>query len=167
MSKTALIKELSKMDSAQLVQIIADAYTAKAEIKDYFEFFLNPDVEKLLDKHKQRIAKELSRTKWGHSKARVTVIKKAVKDFLGFAPGVQAELDMYFLTLATLATTERYVHFTGPQERYVAALTVQIMKYGDDNHVFSDVAERFGRFFDSGTASSRFTRIVKEAMANT
>lgn len=164
MSKTILRKELARMDSEQLVQIILDAYDAKGEIKDYFEFFLNPDVEKLLGKHQARLDKELARTRWGQSKARVTVIKRAVKDFLGFAPGVQAELDMYFLTLSRLATAERYVTFTPVQERFVADLVSRIVKYGDEHLVFSDVADRFKRFFDNPVASARFARIVRNAM---
>lgn len=152
------------MDCEQLVQIILDAYSAKAEIKEYFEFFLNPDVETLIKKHKQKITKELSRVKWGHSKARITVIKQAVKDFLGFASGTQADIDMFFITLTALASTERYVNFIPSQERYVTTLVKQIIKYADTHFVFSEVAERFQRFFSHGIASSHIAGIVKEAM---
>lgn len=74
MSKSALRKELDRMSREQLEQIILDAYDAKREIKDYFEFFLNPDVNKLLDKQLAIVAKELSRVKWGTSRARVSII---------------------------------------------------------------------------------------------
>ncbi len=164
MSKTALRKELLRMDNGQLVQIILDAYSAKNEIKEYFEFFLNPDIDKLLEKHRNIITKELSRTKWGHSKARVTILKKAVKDFLGFAPGTKVELDMFFSTLSALAKAERYVHFIPSQEKYVADLTKQIIKYGDEHRQFSTVAERFQDFFLDPTATNRFKRIIKETL---
>ena len=82
MSKTTLRKELKNMNREQLEQIILDAYDARTEIKEYFEFFLNPDVGKLLDKHKARLVKELNRTRWGRSKARVTILKLSVKYFM-------------------------------------------------------------------------------------
>ena len=67
------------MSQEQLVQIIIDAYDARQETKEYFEFFLNPDVEKLFDKFRKDVMKEFNRTKWGRSKARVIVIKRQVK----------------------------------------------------------------------------------------
>lgn len=50
MSKALLKKELAHLDRDQLVEVILNAYSSSKEAKDYFEFFLNPDAEALLEK---------------------------------------------------------------------------------------------------------------------
>ena len=49
MSKLQLKKEIQKLERHQLEQMVLDAYAARKETKEYFEFFLNPDVEKLTE----------------------------------------------------------------------------------------------------------------------
>ena len=51
------------MDADQLRELILDVYSARKEAKEYFEFFLDPDVDKLRDKLWTVIEKELNRTK--------------------------------------------------------------------------------------------------------
>ena len=50
MSKLLLKKEIKDLTRNQLEQMILDAYDAKKEIKEYFDFYVNPDVEKLTEK---------------------------------------------------------------------------------------------------------------------
>ena len=63
MSKNTLKKELDLMDRGQLVDIILDLYSNRPEAKEYFEFFLNPDIEKLREKVITKAQKEIMRTK--------------------------------------------------------------------------------------------------------
>lgn len=65
MSKAQLKKELANLTHEQLIELIINTYGLSSEVKQYYEFFLNPDVEKLLEKYKQAISKELSRAKYG------------------------------------------------------------------------------------------------------
>ena len=51
MSKLRLTKEIKQLERHQLEQMILDAYAARKEIKEYFDFFLNPDVDKLIEKY--------------------------------------------------------------------------------------------------------------------
>ena len=46
MSKLRLTKEIKQLERHQLEQMILDAYAARKGIKEYFDFFLNPDVDK-------------------------------------------------------------------------------------------------------------------------
>lgn len=165
MSKTALRKELQEMNPDQLRAIILDAYDAKTEFKEYFEFFLNPDVGRLLEKHRAKVVKEVNRTKWGKSKARVSVLKKAVKEFIGYRPGPEAVLDMLFLTLQLLGTAERYIDMTDTQIKYIRSLSAQIIEYADNNELASAAFERIGNMLHSGIYSRYFIRIVGEAIA--
>lgn len=165
MSKTSLRKELQEMTTDQLRAIILDAYDARTEFKDYFEFFLNPDVDRLLEKHRTKIVKEVYRTKWGKSKARVSVLKKAVKEFIGYRPGPEAVLDMLFLTLHLLGTAERYIDMGSTQIKYIKDLSGQIIEYADNNQVASIAIERIGNMLHSGIYSNYFARVVGESIA--
>lgn len=164
MSKSKLRKEIAAMSHEQLEQIILDAYDARADIKEYFEFFLNPDIEKLIEKHKKKVAKELLRTKWGSSKARVSVIKQCVKNFIGFNPGVEAVLDMLFLTLEMMCLTERHVDLTPTQDRYVTALGHQILKTADAHEIVAQTMERLQNFISMGAYTYKIKRLLKESI---
>lgn len=95
MSKTALKKELAGFTKDQLIELILDLYTARKEVKEYFNFFLNPDSEKLFEKYRKAIDKEFNRTKWGRSKARISVIKKLLKEFESFQPDIRYRYTLY------------------------------------------------------------------------
>lgn len=131
MSRTALRKELLKMDADQLRAVIADAYDARPEIKEYFDFFLNPDVDRLFDKTMAAVNKETQRTRWGYSKMRVTVLKKLIRDFAGFNPGPEHVLRLYSAVLLRLAAVDRVVDLSPVQERFVGALVVAMLGYAD------------------------------------
>jgi len=165
MSKSALRNELRTMNSEQLQAIILDAYDARAEFKEYFEFFLKPDVNRLLEKHRAKLVKELNRTRWGHSKARVSVIKKAVKEFIGFRPGPEAILDMLLLTLHLLGSAERYIDMADTQIRYIKALAMQIVDFADNNEIASVALNRIGSMLQSGKYSNYFNRTISESIA--
>lgn len=57
MSKAALKKALKEIDRDGLAEIICEMYDARPEAKEYLEFWINPDVDKELDKYKQKIFK--------------------------------------------------------------------------------------------------------------
>lgn len=79
MSKAALKKELNTFSKDQLIEVILGAYSSSKEAKAYFEFFLNPDADALIQENIDFIFKELKRTKYGRSKGRISEIRRAVK----------------------------------------------------------------------------------------
>ena len=89
MSKAALKKEFAGMTREQIIQIVLDAYAARKEVREYFDFFIDPDVDKLMEKTIARIDKELMRGKHGRSTSRITLVRRAIKDFASFDPGAE------------------------------------------------------------------------------
>lgn len=65
MSKAQFKKELAGLEKEQLVEMMVDLYSRRKDFKEYFEFFLNPDVKKLTAKYHDLISKELARVKRG------------------------------------------------------------------------------------------------------
>ena len=102
MSKANLKKELVTFTSEQLVEVILNAYDSSKEAKAYFEFFLNPDVDALLEKKVDIIAKELGRSKHGYCKARISHIRAAIKDFAAFGVGPDYVARLMYYTLRML-----------------------------------------------------------------
>lgn len=167
MSKSTLKKELANMDIGQLRQIILDAYDARKETKEYFEFFLNPDVDKLLDRYNKTLDKELNRTKWGQSKARVTNIKNAIKDVVTLNPGVETVMKMYFTTFQRLGQTERYATFTSSQENLVVYVLKNILVLADKSLMVDETVEKLNSILRRGSFSRLFTKLSNNIINNT
>lgn len=147
------------MDIGQLRQIILDAYDARKETKEYFEFFLNPDVDKLLDKFNKALDKELNRTKWGQSKARVTNIKNAMKDVVTLNPGVETVMKMYFTTFQRLGQTERYATFTSSQDNLVHFVLKSLLELADKSLMVDETVDTLTKILNRGTYSRWFTKM--------
>lgn len=164
MSKSSLSKELKTLSKEQLVQIILDAYSANGDFKEYFEFFLNPDVQKLMQKYEKKIAKELNRTKWNYSKARVSEIKRAVKDFSGYNPGPEHVMQFMIRTLMLMGATERYIEFKPLHFRFIMTLTRQIVEYGDNNQMASECLSELLKICNNINFTTYFRNLVSRAM---
>lgn len=133
MSKRQLDKELQRFDAKRLRSIILDAYDANDAIKRYFEFFINPDADKLLEKAQVAIHKELARCKWRNSKARITRLRATIKEFAGYDPGDEYVLKLMAYTLAEALLAEEYLNLSATLVKGVTDIAVSIYRYGDEH----------------------------------
>ena len=79
MSKTRLVKEISQFTAPQLVELICDAYDAKGvTAKEYFEYYLNPDEQRLYGKSVEGIVKCMSRVKRRRAAFRISKVKELI-----------------------------------------------------------------------------------------
>lgn len=129
MSKAALKKELAAFDREQLTQIILDIYDCNKSAKDYLDFFVNPDVSKLRDRFDRALAKELNRSKRGYSKARISVIRRLLKDFQGFQPGSEAVRDAMLHVITASLAAELHVYYPKTMTEGVATIIEQFVDY--------------------------------------
>ena len=157
MSKLKLKKELESMDRMQLMQVILDAYSARKETRDYFEFFLNPDIEKLKEKTIAKIDKELRRGKYGRSTSRITVVRRAIKDFASFDPGDEYVRDIMLETLRRILDIEKYVYFKDTFEKGTHKLVDDIIAYADSHALMDSTLRKLHDFsIDPGLGSASF-----------
>lgn len=131
MSKQALKRELSGLTAPQLVEVIMDAYASRAEIKEYFEYYLNPDVERLRQKYMKPVEREFRRSKRRMCGARVSHVTKALKQFRSFSPGAESEVTYMLDILRVMAAAERMVDFSDIQWNLVSRLVVDILDTAD------------------------------------
>lgn len=141
MSKTQLKKELKAMDADQMRELILDLYAARPEAKAYFDFFLDPDVDKLTDRAKAAVNKELGRIKRGMLSARFSVIRKALKDYESFGPGADHVLRLMLDTLARAVAAERLYYAKPAFVNGTARLALDTLKYGDKHLLFDQAVE--------------------------
>jgi len=55
MGLTDIKKELKKLDKGKLVDFIADLYRKNKSVKEYFDFFLNPNENELFRKYRNKV----------------------------------------------------------------------------------------------------------------
>ena len=162
MSRTKLKKELSAMTAPQLVEVILDAYSARNEIRDYFEYFLEPYPDKLYEKYRLAIDKELQRVKRNMLKARTSHINAAIKTFDSFSPGIdyQIKLRQYVLDSLRSATWAHY--YTASHMNLAGRLTTELLRLGDRSETFAEVYNDINIIADH--VSRRVAREFRDAV---
>lgn len=159
MSKLQLKKELVNMEKDQLVELILDAYSARKETKEYLEFFLSPDVEKLQAKYETAVSKELNRVRrGGYCKARISHIKSLIKEFASFQPGFEAEMDLLFYTLSYAMAAESHLHFPETLMRGIASLVRMLVDIADTNLAIDKTIKNLKAMFCNEQSGSRYFR---------
>lgn len=134
MSKAQLKKELAAMEKGQIIDLMLEAYSARKEIKGYFEYFLNPDVEALMKKYEAAVDKELKRVKRGsYSKARISFIKKQIKEFALYQPGYDKELEFMMAVFSKLLYHEAFVYYPEVLNKGTVTIMTQILELADRN----------------------------------
>lgn len=166
MSRTALKKELSTLTAPQLVEVILDAYAARKEIRDYFEYYLNPDVSKLMDKYLKIVIREFGKSKYRHSKARTSVVKKALKDFTSYSPGDDAEIKALQHTVDVMAAAEWKYNFSDSQWNLVNFIAHKLLEIADRGCRFDVTFAALSHIAspERHLASSRFRDCIIEAI---
>ncbi len=158
MSKASLRKELVTFTNEQLVEVILNAYSSSKEAKAYFEFFLNPDVDALLEKKIDLIAKELNRSKRNYSKARISRIRAAIKDFEAFGVGPEAVGKLMYGTIRMLVGQYRYLNYTEALLKGTYKLVRDYIDYADAHGIAQEALENLNsmcRETGLGTAGMR------------
>ncbi len=154
------------MTHEQIVQVVMDAYSARKETREYFDFFLDPDVDKLQEKTLARIDRELSRSKHGHSTSRITQIRREIKNFAGFDPGPEHVRNLMIETLRRILVREKYVYYKEAFEKGTRKLIEDIVQYADTHAIIDSTItalSEIARDPAMGTASFR-TRMLSRFM---
>ena len=166
MGKLQLKKELMGMTPEQVVQVVLDAYSARKEIKQYFDFFLDPDVNKLREKAEKLIDKELSRTRRNYCIARITVIRRVIKDFAAYDPGDEYVRNLMLFALRRIILLEKYYYFKDAFEKGARRLVDDLVAFADKHMLVDTTMEALrsmARDSSLGTASFRNRLLMRFA----
>ena len=158
MGKIQLKKEIQSLPREQLEAMILEAYEARKEIKQYFDYFINPDVNKLTDKYQLEISKEFHRSKRGYTKARITNIRRLYKEFQGFHPGFDKEIEVLMYAITTALECERAFHFSDTLMRGIGSLMILMVEIADRNLVADNILTRLTALLADERSGTRYFR---------
>ena len=150
MSKNALRKELLTFTGEQLVEVILNAYSASKETREYFEFFLNPDADALLEKKTEIIAKEIARSKRGYSRARISNIRAVIKKFESFGVGAEMLGKLMIYTIRMLLAQSRYARYSDTLLNGTIKLANDYIALADKNGFATEALQNIDSLGSSG-----------------
>ncbi|MCM1505413.1 MAG: DUF6155 family protein [Muribaculum sp.] len=158
MSKASLKKELKQLTRDQLESLIIEAYESRKEIKEYFEYFLNPDIEKLNERFRKALDKEAFRSKRGYSKTRITELKRMIKNYAGFQPGFDQEINFMILVVNICMLSEISYYWSESQMAYLEKLVDEILDLADRNMIIEKTIARLTNLFETTNTGTKYLR---------
>ena len=94
MSKRELKKYLNSLNEAKLIKIILDTYSNNKDAKEYLDYIVSPNEEEQFLKAKNIIEEEYFPEKTFPPKSRLSVAKRAIRDFSRLNPSPEREAEL-------------------------------------------------------------------------
>lgn len=161
MSKTSLKKLLLTLSSDQKDELILDLYSARAEAKEYLDFFVDPDIEKLLDKTVTAIAKEINRkAKRQYLKPRITKIRALIKKVATLNPGREYVVELMTRTIEEAAKAGSRFWFTEAHDTAFSRILSDTVILADETGILTLTVGRLKDIIES-ISSSAYSRPSK------
>lgn len=161
MSKAKLRKEIAQFTSEQLREMLLDLYDARREAKEYLEFFLDPDVDKLTEKYTKVIDKEFNRTKRRLISPRWTVVRNAIKVYASFKPGSEAVANLMLHTLSLACHNLRYHNVAPTMLNGARRLVTDTLKFGDTHYMASLTTPSVAKIINSIPTTFYHSRLAR------
>lgn len=168
MSKTQLKRELQHLDADQLRELLVEVYEARKEAKEYLDFFINPDIDKMMEKYKTAANKEIGRVTRHRARPRVTRLRKLIKDFSGFNPGAEyeAELMTYIIEQFCSIGADNWIKESTQQSmaKHVGSTLVFIDRHGIVNDYLPRITKAIENMKPVNFYCSGFKRLLRETV---
>ncbi|MDE7025092.1 MAG: hypothetical protein K2O88_04335 [Paramuribaculum sp.] len=166
MSKTTLKKAIQELDANQLRELIMDIYAANCDSRHYLDFFANPNINTLLDKARTAISKEVNRSSRGTSKARISVIKKAIASITCLQPGAEETLEIMQYAVVSLCLSAHIHYFKETLVNSTAKLLNDTLIYADRNQLLSNCLPLLERTISELPSTSHRRSALKQTLRN-
>lgn len=148
MSKSALKRELATFNREQLVDVILAAYSSSKQARNYFEFFLSPDPEMLIQSCIDSIFKELKRVRRGGvSKGRISEIRKTVRLVSDYGLSDEYVAKMLISVISLMLGTARYITLTEVLARGAERFVAEYIEVCDRAGMASTAVEKLNSLF--------------------
>ena len=121
-------KELKKLDKDKLIDLVADLYKKNKSVKEFFDFYANPDERELFNKYRDKVF-EAFYPKRGFS-LKLKEGKQAISDFKKLGPSSEllADLMLFYVETGVKFTNDfgdiDEGFYSSIEKTYVAALTL-------------------------------------------
>lgn len=98
------------MSAEQLSALILDLYSARKDAKDYLDFFVDPNIEKRLDKARVLIDREMARVSRGRLNVRITRIKATISYITSLGAGEEADAAILLHAIGRACSISADIH---------------------------------------------------------
>jgi hypothetical protein len=128
MGITDIKKELKKLDKDNLIDLISDLYKNNKSVKEFLDFYANPDERELFNKYRVKVF-EAFYPKRGYG-FKLKDGKQAISDFkkIGASPNLLADLMLFYVETGVIFTNEfgdiNEGFYSSIETTYEAALTL-------------------------------------------
>ena len=128
MSLADVKKELKKLDKDKLIDLVADLYKKNKSVKDFFDFYVNPDGNELFNRYRDKIFEAFYPRRGNSYKLKDG--KQAISDFkkLGPPADLVADLMLFYVETGVNFTNDfgdiDEGFYLSMEKTYVAALTL-------------------------------------------
>lgn len=99
MRLTDVKKELKNLNKDQLIDLITDLYKKNKSVKDYLDFYVNPDEKELLEKYRNKVFEAFYPKRGYHYKLKDG--KQAISDFKKHEPSAESIADLMLFYVET------------------------------------------------------------------
>lgn len=128
MGLTELKKELKKFDKDKLIDLVADLYKKNKAVKEFFDFYVNPNERELFNKYRDKVFEAFYPKRGFNFKLKDG--KQAISDFkkLGVPADSLADLMLFYVETGVIFTNDfgdiDENFYLSLERTYVQALTV-------------------------------------------
>ena len=163
MSKSQLTKLLREMPREETAELLLKLYSARKEAKEFLDFFIDPDVGKISDKAQTAIKNEVWREVKHKAALRMTRIRKTVKWFDSFDPGIEEQLKLRLFAIDQICSRNKKTIFSDATARGVINLVTDTLRLADKNCMSAFVVDDIVRDVKSMPESYRLSFYHKMA----
>lgn len=147
MGLTDIKKELKKLDKDKLVEIVADLYKKNKSVKEYLDFFVNPNEKELYVKYKDKVY-EAFYPKRG-DRFRLADGKKAITEFKNLEASKELLADlMLFYAETGVEFTNEYGDIDEPFYNSIASVYSNALTLMSKESILNKFAERAKKVVD-------------------
>lgn len=140
MSKPALKKHLQTLTKEQVIEQVLELYDTCKPVKEFYEYYLNPNEKEQFEKYKAIIVNEFyPKGKYTEPKTRFSVAKKAIADFSSLKPSPRLVGDL-MLTFSEMACKFTY-DYGDMSEQYYNSTVINFeraLKFMQNNGLLND-----------------------------
>lgn len=145
------------MSREETAELLLKLYSARKEAKEFLDFFIDPDVGKISDKAQTAIKNEVWREVKHKAALRMTRIRKTVKWFDSFDPGIEEQLKLRLFAIGQICSRNKKTIFSDATARGVINLVTDTLHLADRNCMSAFVVDDIVNDVKSMPASYRLS----------
>lgn len=140
-------KELRKLDKERLVDLLSDLYKKNKSVKEYLDFYVNPNEKELFLKYKDKVY-EAFYPKRG-DRFKLSDGKKAISDFKKLEPSKELLSDlMLFYAETGVEFTNEFGDIDEPFYNSIASVYSNALALMDKENILDKFADRAKKIVD-------------------